>query len=212
MMLSKLKKIIYNYKFRKKNKHNMVVLNLTSLYKFDENKIIVGKRSYGKIDVRMYGNLNEKLQIGNYCSIAPNTLFLLGGNHNYKTISTFPFLNKCESEEKVEATTKGPIIIGDDVWIGINSIILSGVTIGQGAIVAAGSVVTKNVPPYSIVAGNPSTVIKYRFSENVIKKLIKFDFSQIEFSEKIKEIVEIEINDRNVDEVLKKIKNEKNDH
>lgn len=73
--------------------------------------------------------------------------------------------------------TKGPIILEDDVWIATNALILSGVTIGQGAIVAAGAVVVKDVPPYAVVGGNPAKIIKYRFPEEIIKKLLKLDFS-----------------------------------
>lgn len=80
--------------------------------------------------------------------------------------------------------SKDNITVGDDVWIGYRSTILSGVQIGQGAIVAAGSVVTKDVPPYAIVGGVPAKVIKYRFPQEVIDKLVKADYSRLT-SEKI---------------------------
>ena len=70
---------------------------------------------------------------------------------------------------------KGDIVVGDDVWIGENAIVCSGVTIGQGAIVAAGAIVTKDIEPYAIVGGNPAKVIKYRFNENIRKKLIQIN-------------------------------------
>jgi serine acetyltransferase len=110
--------------------------------------------------------------------------------------------------EECEATSKGDIIIKDDVWIGANAIILSGVTIGQGALIGAGAVVTKDVPPYAIVGGNPAKVIKYRFSEKVIKKLLEFDFSKLD-QNKIKTNIEAlykNITDENVDDVLKALK------
>ena len=72
---------------------------------------------------------------------------------------------------------KGPIIVGDDVWIGLNSIILSGVTIGQGAVIGARSVVAKDVPPYAVYVGNK--VVKYRFNDDIIQKLLKFDYSKL---------------------------------
>jgi acetyltransferase-like isoleucine patch superfamily enzyme len=143
------------------------------------SKIQIGKRTYGEVNALTYGSSGEYLCIGNYCSIAGNVKFILGGNHNYKSFSTYPFNAKI-GDKKAEAYTKGPIIIKDDVWIGENSTILSGVTIEQGAIVSAGSVVTKNVPPYAIVGGVPSRIIKYRFSKAVIDELLKIDFSKID--------------------------------
>lgn len=77
----------------------------------------------------------------------------------------------CLQKVKHEATSKGDIVVKDDVWIGYGSIILSGVHIGQGAVIAAGSVVSHDVPPYAIVGGVPARLIKYRFSEEMTKKL-----------------------------------------
>ena len=87
----------------------------------------------------------------------------------------------CLGEER-EAYSNGPIVINDDVWIATDSIILSGVNVGKGAVIAAGSVVVKDVPPYSIVGGNPAKVIKYRFEQNIIDKLMKIDLSSIDKS------------------------------
>ena len=91
--------------------------------------------------------------------------------------------------EKQEGVSKGNIIVDDDVWIGFRSTILSGVHIGQGAIVAAGSVVTKDVPPYAIVGGVPAKVIKYRFSPEMITELLRVDYSQLT-EELVKEHIE----------------------
>lgn len=106
-----------------------------------------------------------------------------------------------------EAITKGPIIVEDDVWIGNNAIILSGITIGKGAIVAAGSVVTKNVEPYSIVGGNPAQLIKYRFSEEVIRQLLNVDLSKIDmqFILENEELLYKTINEDNLKELLLKL-------
>lgn len=132
----------------------------------------IGKYSYinsMKIDSGA-GNEIINIQIGNYCSIAYNVLLLINRNHDYKSISTNPlFLVKGKSKIK----QKGQVIIGNDVWIGNNTTVLSGVTIGNGAVVGAGTVVVKDVPPYAIVAGNPMRILKYRFSEDEIKKLQK---------------------------------------
>ena len=166
-------------RFREKNKHNNVSLRLRSAYCFDTGKIQVGNKSYGKINVRMYGNPREQLVIGNYCSIAPDTLFVLGGEHRVDTISTFPIQNKLLGG-KAEAATKGPIILEDDVWIGLGVTILSGVRVGQGAVIAAGAVVTEDVPPYAIVGGVPAKVIRYRFPDPVIDFLLTLDYSRLD--------------------------------
>ena len=79
----------------------------------------------------------------------------------------------------MEGTSKGDIIVGDDIWIGYGAVILSGITIGQGAIIGAGAIVTKNVPPYAVVGENPAKIIKYRFEENIIKELLRIDFNKI---------------------------------
>ena len=79
-----------------------------------------------------------------------------------------------------DATSKGDIVLEDDVWIGCNAVILSGVHIGQGAVVAAGAVVTKDIPAYAVVAGNPAHIIKYRFDKEYIDELLKIDFSKID--------------------------------
>ena len=81
--------------------------------------------------------------------------------------------------ENYEALSKGSIIVEDDVWIGARTVILSGVRIGQGAIIAAGSVVTKDVEPYSIVAGNPAKLIKYRFEDNIRAELRAFNIGML---------------------------------
>lgn len=205
MIGSKVKKILINKQFRKKNRHNKISLNLDSTYKIDLKKISVGKCSYGTINVRMYGNSNEKLEIGNYCSIAPNTLFLLGGNHNYKNLSTYPFKNKLIDENVIESKTNGKIIIEDDVWIGINAVILSGVKIEKGAVIGAGSVVTKDVPAYAIVAGNPAKIIKYRFEKDIIEKLKLLDMKKIEISPENLELLYTEIDEKNIDKILKEL-------
>ena len=177
-MKNPIKKYVVNYCFRKRNSHNSVSLDLDSFYKFDLNKIIVGNNSYGAINVRMYGGSYEKLILGNFCSIAPKTLFVLGGNHSTRCISTFPFKEKILFS-KGNPASKGPIVVDDDVWIGIGSIVMSGVHIGQGAVVAAGAVVTKDVLPYAIVGGVPAKVIKYRYEPEMIEELLKIDYSKL---------------------------------
>ena len=148
----------------------------------------------------------EKLVIGNYCFISPDVYFILASDHSVNHLSTFPFLVRVLEMEN-EALSKGDIIIKDDVFIGLNSIILSGVNIGQGAIVNAGSVVTKDIPPYAIVEGSPAKIVNYRFEPEIIKKLLQIDYSKIT-DKKIKLLgknLYKEITPQNIDEILKQI-------
>ena len=182
---SKIKFIILKKKWRDRNKHNFTSITKT----FDIEKVSVGKMSYGPLEVYDWGSDDEKLSIGNYVSIASGVKFILGGNHYYNTFSTYPFKVMCLGEER-EAYSNGSIVINDDVWIATDSIILSGVNVGKGAVIAAGSVVVKDVPPYSIVGGNPAKVIKYRFEKSIINKLEKLDYKKIS-KEFIKDNIDI---------------------
>jgi acetyltransferase-like isoleucine patch superfamily enzyme len=166
-------------KWRQSNGHNYTILQ--RIVPFDV--VTVGKHSYGPLDIRYFGAENEKLVIGNYCSIAEGAVFLLGGGHPTNTLTTYPFKVLIARECEYEALSKGPIVVEDDVWIGCNALILSGVTIGRGAIVGAGTVVSKDIPPYSIVVGNPARVIRNRFDEKTIEylrnKILDIDLAEI---------------------------------
>jgi acetyltransferase-like isoleucine patch superfamily enzyme len=142
---------------------------------------------------------NEKLIIGSYCSISKGVQFLLAGEHPVDTISTYPFKVNCFSM-KQEAGSKGDIVVGHDVWIGTNAIILSGVKIGQGAVVAAGSVVTKDVEQYSIVGGNPAKLIRYRFEESIRKRLLSIDIVEL-FDKFTKDNVDLIYTDLTIDNI-----------
>lgn len=193
----KLRRTKYNW--RKNNKHNHTTVN-NSLY---TPKVIVGNATYGQINPLFAGDGPEKLFIGNYCSIGPNVTFIVSSEHPYKGLSTYPF-KVYYLDYKYEAASKGNIVLNDDVWVGANAIILSGVTVGQGAIIGAGSVISKNVPPYAIVAGNPAKIIKYRFEPEIIERLLKFDFSNLT-DEKIKKLgvnLYNPLTHENVDEII----------
>lgn len=177
---------------------------------FDLKRIEIGRFTYGELRVFMWLNPDQKLSIGNCVSVAPNVLFMLGGDHPSDTLSTYPFAAeladfKLRGEESTHVElSKGPVTIRDDVWIGTGSTILSGVTIGQGAIVAANSLVTKDVPPYSIVGGNPAKVIKYRFAPEQIERLLKTaDFSKLtlEKIETYKHLLHEPLSDKNFDRI-----------
>ena len=121
----------------------------------------------------------EKLIIGKFCSIACGTKFLFNcANHSLKSLSTytFPLFYEEWELEKSNITTawdnKGNIVIGNDVWIGYEAVIMAGVHIGDGAIIAARAVVTKDVPPYTIVGGTPAKEIRKRFDAEVIEQLL----------------------------------------
>jgi virginiamycin A acetyltransferase len=144
---------------------------------FAQKSYKIGDKTYGHPRVLDW-NDGTSLEIGNYCSIANNVTILLGGEHNYNCISTYPFYTL--SGEKLlngkDRNSKGSVIIGHDVWIGTNATILSGVRIGNGSIIGAGSVVTKDIPEFSIFAGNPAKFIKKRFSDKEIIEIKKMEW------------------------------------
>jgi len=113
------------------------------------------------------------LRIGSFCSLARKVTIFLGGDHRIDWVTTYPFMHFRESARHVEGhpRTKGDVVIGNDVWIGYGATILSGVRIGNGAVVGACSVVTRDVPAYGIVAGNPAKLLRHRFSEETIRLL-----------------------------------------
>lgn len=147
----------------------------------------VGRFSYGEPKIKRWGK-NESLTIGSFCSFASNVTILLGGNHRVDWITTYPFTAILPEFQNIHGhpATKGDVIIGNDVWIGMDTLILSGVRIGDGAVVGARSVVTKDVEPYTIVAGNPAKTIKKRFDQQKIDELLRIKWWEWDI-EKIKE-------------------------
>lgn len=152
-----------------------------------------------------YPILREKLIIGKFCSIACGTKFLFNcANHSLKSLSTytFPLFYEEWELEKSNITTawdnKGDIVIGNDVWIGYEAVIMAGVHIGDGAIIAARAVVTKDVPPYTIVGGTPAKEIRKRFDAEVIQQLFMlkwWDWSTDEIRQCLPYIMEGKINE-----------------
>lgn len=124
--------------------------------------------------------IGDKLIIGNFCAIASDVKFIMnGGNHHLSHFTTYPFSIFSKAWENVTQDPwpyKGDTIIGHDVWLGYNAVILPGVTIGEGAVIAAFSVVTKDVEPYSIVGGNPAKLIRKRFNSDIINILLKLQW------------------------------------
>lgn len=172
-MFYSLKKQLFKRKWRKLNPNNFT--NAEDL--FDPSCVYVDDYTYGGLRVLTYNKTN-KLKIGRFCSIAQNVMFILSADHYTGHISSYPFKVKIMEADQ-EGISKGDIIVEDDVWIGYGATIMSGVHIGQGAVIAAGAVVTKDVPPYAIAGGVPAEVIKYRFDSEIIKKLLKIDYSAL---------------------------------
>lgn len=126
----------------------------------------MGVGTYGMPRVHDW-NEGTTLRIGAYCSIADDVDILLGGGHRTDWVSSYPFPDYVEEAQGIAdfGTTRGDVVIGSDVWLGMGCTILSGVTVGHGAVVAAQAVVTRDVEPYAIVAGNPARVVRWRFDE-----------------------------------------------
>ena len=134
----------------------------------------IGRWTYGRPKILSWGE-GAILKIGDFCSFSTEVKIFLGGEHRIDWVTTYPFNKLWESAEAFTGhpSTKGDVIIGNDVWVGHAAIILSGVTIGDGAVIGAGAVVTKDVQAYGIVAGNPARLVNKRFKEDVIQRLLK---------------------------------------
>ena len=172
-----LKDRIALYQFRREWRKRNPLNTTIAKNCYDIDSVIVGNYTYGAIRVINY-NRRERLSIGAFCSLAQEVTFILNADHNINTISSFPYKVKVLGQS-LEGTSKGDIIIDDDVWIGYRATILSGVHIHQGAVIAAGAVVTHDVPPYAVVGGVPARIIKKRFSEDVIDVLLSIDYSKL---------------------------------
>ena len=149
--------------------------------------------------------IGDKLIIGKFCMIASDVTFIMNGaNHLTNSITSYPFAifghDWSDAMEGKSYPTKGDTVIGNDVWIGYNSTIMPGVKIGDGAIIATNSIVTKDVEPYAVVGGNPAKEIKKRFTENEINKLLKirwWNWSIEKITKNVKKLT-----DNNIDDLL----------
>lgn len=161
--------------------------------------IKVGKHTYGVHESKVSWDSSSydykgnyflpNLIVGSYCSVGSNVKFYLGGNHRHDWVSTYPFQvknihnNTFKSlPNKIEGYphSNGDIKIGNDVWFGDNVTVMSGIKIGDGAVIGTNSTVVKDVKPYSITGGHPAKHIKYRFSEDIIEKLLEIKWWDLE--------------------------------
>lgn len=113
-----------------------------------------------------FSHISQMVKIGKFCSIG-NLCTIGATQHNLKGLTSYPF------RENYAAVPVPETLIGNDVWIGCNAVVMAGLTVGDGASIGAGSIVTKNVPPYSIVIGNPARILKMRFPQHTIEALLK---------------------------------------
>lgn len=133
----------------------------------------LGEHSYGSATVRAWHRSRDVVRVGRFCSLADHVTFIVDGNHRIDTLSSFPFRERLGwTECSPNVWGKETPSVGNDVWIASGATIYSGVHIGDGAVVAGQSIVTKSVPPYAVVAGNPARVVKYRFPPDVIEQLL----------------------------------------
>lgn len=137
----------------------------------------IGFASYGMPIVHNHHG-SATLKIGSYCSIASNVQIFLGGQHRIDWVSSYPFpfffqMDEVYKENALIADSRGDVVIGSDVWLCANCTILSGVTIGHGAVIANGALISRDVEPYAVMAGNPAKQIKWRFDEPTRKTLLE---------------------------------------
>lgn len=152
-----------------------------------------GEHSYSDGEINIISD-SADLYIGKFCSIARGVTVFLGENHHTEWVTTYPFhiIGEPWTEVKEinpEQTTKGDVIIGNDVWIGTGATIMSGSEICDGAVIGACSVVAGYIPPYAIAVGSPARVVRYRFDDKTIVKLLKtqwWNWGQSKIDENIK--------------------------
>lgn len=162
----------HRYKRERETKEKYIKYgNLTHIWLKDKN-ISVGNFTYGIPIISNYTE-NYKIEIGNFCCISNNVTFIIGGQHHMENVSQYAVMPQLKETFKIDYSDHPakPLIIGNDVWIGEGATIMQGVKIGDGAVIGTRSVVTKDVPPYAIVAGNPAKIIRYRFNDEVIESL-----------------------------------------
>jgi acetyltransferase-like isoleucine patch superfamily enzyme len=143
------------------------IVNEQTVYNAPPELLQVARPSFVRTRLLRYSPEDPPASVGRYCSLNDSSHLLTGGDHHAEYVSTCLFYFAMDAGPEKFADSKGPIVIGNDVWSGFGSLVLPGVTVGDGAILAAGAVVTRDVPPYAIVGGVPARLISYRFEEPV---------------------------------------------
>lgn len=208
-----IKNLVIKFKFKHKQVDIPLLSTISWKSRFEGNNRI-GKRTTfaGKIGYASYIGDNSfvKANIGRFCSIANNVHFITGFHPLNDNISTSPvfystkgqlpfhFANKDYYQEKNEKT----YIVEDNVWIGHGAIILNGSKIGEGAVIGAGAIVTKDVPPYAVVAGTPAKIIRYRFSNQIIQEIVELQMFRKEIDIYVKNF-ELFLNINKLDAIKK---------
>jgi acetyltransferase-like isoleucine patch superfamily enzyme len=161
--------------------------------------LVVGRHSYvPPACVLVFAGDRARVTIGKWCSLAGEIKIMPGGNHRTDTVTTYPIQRQFGlggMEGAGQPWSKGDVLIGNDVWIGRGAKILGGVTIGDGAVVAAWSVVTKSVPPYTIVGGVPARVLRERFSQEIVESLLRIRWWDWEDEAVLERVDELASND-----------------
>jgi hypothetical protein len=139
-------------------------------------RMTIGQHTYGIPIIKTYDHDKTRLLVGAYSALSEEAIVMLGGEHAIDRVTTFPLRIRLQlpgaGEDGIPVPT-GDTVIGSDVWLTMRTFVRSGVTIGDGAIVASGAVVINDVPPFAIVGGNPAKVIRYRFSPEQIEALLE---------------------------------------
>jgi acetyltransferase-like isoleucine patch superfamily enzyme len=139
-------------------------------------RMTVGPHSYGIPIIKTYTHDTTRLIVGSYSALSETSIVMLGGEHAVDRITTYPLRLRLKlpgaGEDGIPVKT-GDTVIGSDVWLTQRTFVRSGVTIGDGAIIGAGAVLIKDVPPYAIVGGNPGRVIRYRFTPEQVEALLE---------------------------------------
>jgi acetyltransferase-like isoleucine patch superfamily enzyme len=177
--------------------------NTTNTFYYDKSSYIMEPYDVLSYDARKEDGNLPIVKIGKKCSIAKNCTFIVS-HHTTNTFSTSASTHTLFTHKQgnLSSYSKGDIIIKNDVWIGANVSLLDGITIGNGAVIAAGAVVVKDVPPYAIVGGNPAKVIKYRFSQDIIDELESLCFWDLP----LEDINRFDIHTKDIPEFIRKIR------
>jgi len=142
--------------------------------RFPQHEIGRGTYADENLVIRTWAG-SADLRIGSFCSFGPGVQLFLGGEHRPDWVTTYPFNVFLDSAAQITGhpATKGDMVIGNDVWIGAEAMILSGVSVGDGAVIGARAVVARDVPAYGVVAGNPAVLIRSRFPPDVVSRLLR---------------------------------------